>query len=39
MESIYDEYRPLYKPTPSKSKVIAYGLRPKWKQREFAYVS
>ena len=29
MESNYDEYRPLYRPMPTESKVIAYGLRPK----------
>ena len=35
MESMDDERRPIY----TESEVIAYGLRPKWKQRESAYVS
>ena len=39
IESIYDGYRPLYRPTPSKSEVTAYGLLPKRNQRESAYVS
>ena len=39
IESIYDEYRPLYRPIPSKSEETAYGLRPKWNQKESAYVS
>ena len=39
LESNYDEYRPLYRPIPKESEVIAYGRRPKWKQRESAYVS
>jgi hypothetical protein len=39
MESIYYEYRPLYRPIPSKFEETAYGLRPKWHQRESAYVS
>jgi hypothetical protein len=39
IESNYDEYRPLYRPIPTESKVIAYGLRPKWKQKEYAYVN
>ena len=25
----YDEYRPLYRPIPTESEVIAYGLQPK----------
>ena len=29
--SNYDEYRPLYRPIPTESEVIAYGLQLKWK--------
>ena len=35
MESIYNKYRPIY----TESVATAYGLRPKWNQRESAYVS
>ena len=37
MESNYNKHRPLYRPIPTKSEVISYGLQPKWKQRESAY--
>ena len=35
IESIYDEYGPIY----MESVATAYGLWPKWNQRESAYVS